>query len=533
MKKDSFVRGALILSLGMLVAKVLGATYRIGLPRLLGDEGVGLFNYAYPVYVVALVLSTAGIPIAISKLVAEKAARGDGRGALRVFRLSLLVLTVLGLVLSLAMFWTAGFVARFVVRDPRAYYPIVAVAPAIFFVSVMSAYRGFFQGLQYMTPTAVSQIVEQLVRVGTIFLLGFLLLPQGIEFAAAGGTFGAVTGGVVGLVYLVVVYLRGRDRLLGGLRMDETRGSENAYQVLARIIYLSVPISLAALVFPVIQNIDLFVVPGRLQSMGLSATEAAALYGELSGMAMPLVYMPTVFTTALAFSLVPAISEAMVLRREAVARSRAQTALRLTLFLSLPATVGLYLLSTEITTTLYANPHAGSSLAVVSPGLLFLAVQQTTSGILQGMGRVDIPFRNLVYGAVAKLVLTWVLVPVPGLGINGAALGTVAGFLIAAGLNITAVYGLLALPLELSGLVWKPAIAVLIMAVSVRGTYELTLAFTGSNTLSTLGAIGAGVVVYGLVLLLVGSLRTRDVEMFPRFGPRLARFLKAAGMLRE
>ena len=188
----SFLKGALILSVAGFFVKGIGFLNWIILSRVLGAEGIGLYQMAYPVYLLALSLSSAGLPVAISIVTAEKLARGDYRGAGRVFHVSLSVLTLTGLFLSLAV-WTGAqsLIELKLIRDPRAYYSILALAPAIFFVTLLSSFRGYLQGWQRMTPTAVSQVVEQLLRVATMLIFASLLLPQGIEYAAAGATLGA------------------------------------------------------------------------------------------------------------------------------------------------------------------------------------------------------------------------------------------------------------------------------------------------------------------------------------------------------
>src|SRR5579875_3788342 len=201
MRRASFLRGALILVAGSLASRGLGAVYRFILPSLMGGGeqaayGMGLFGMAYPIYTGILDLSAVGVPLAISKRVAENVARGQHGAATRVFRVAFGILAVVGLVFSGLLALVAKPYARYVTLDPNAAISILAIAPAIFFASLEIGYRGFFQGMQHMAPQSVSQVVEQLVRILTMFALAVLLLPHGIEYAAAGASFGAVTGAV-------------------------------------------------------------------------------------------------------------------------------------------------------------------------------------------------------------------------------------------------------------------------------------------------------------------------------------------------
>ena len=202
-KKDSFLKGAFILAAAGLVVKVLGAVYRIPLARLIKDEGMGLYQMAYPIYLILLSISTAGIPTAISKMVSEDVAIGRFKNAHRIFKVSMIVLTIIGLGLTVLLGFGANWLAVKIYKNPKAFYSILSISPAIFFVSIMSCFRGFFQGLQDMTPSAVSQIVEQIGRVIAVFILAYMLLPYGVEYAAAGAAFGPVAGSVMGLIVLI------------------------------------------------------------------------------------------------------------------------------------------------------------------------------------------------------------------------------------------------------------------------------------------------------------------------------------------
>ncbi len=310
MSKDTFLRGAFILTMAGIIVKIIGAANRILLSRLLGGEGIGLYQMAYPIYLLALSISSAGLPVAISIMVAEKNAIRDYIGAQRVFRISGVALTITGLAFSALLYVSAGWlVDTGLVRDPRAYWALIALSPAIFVVTIVSALRGYFQGLQQMTPTAVSQIMEQLVRVVTMIAFAVLLLPYGLEYAAAGATFGAAPGALAGLLVLLGYYYTDRHaRRRALLQQDTSLPCEQLSSILKRLIVLALPVSLANIMLPVVANIDLFIVPHRLAVAGYSVEESTELFGYLTGMATSLVNLPTILTASLAASLVPAVS---------------------------------------------------------------------------------------------------------------------------------------------------------------------------------------------------------------------------------
>lgn len=538
MKKDTFLKGALILALGSLASRALGGIYRFILPWIMGGgavgaEGMGLFNMAYPIYQITLSLSSVGVPLAVSKLVSEKVSQGDGRGALRIFRISLIILAAAGLLLSVLLALGGPLYAQAVIRVPSAALTITALAPAVLFVSLMSAYRGFFQGLQNMTPHAVSQVIEQVVRIATMFFLAAMLIGRGIEFAAAGATFGAVTGAVAGLVFLIYTFARHRASLGELSRLHPDGELESSRDIVVKIAGLAVPISLAAIVLPVMNMVDATLVPLRLQAAGYSTQQATVLYGDLSGYAVPFINLPAVFTSALAVSLVPAIAEAAALRSQGALLARTRAALRITFILTLPAMVGLYLLARQIPDMLWGRPEAGGPLAFMAAVALFLPVQQVSSGVLQGLGRPSIPMRNLLVGAILKLLLTWYLVAVPAWGVNGAALGTVLGFLIASSLNLTAVTSFLGPVVEVGDMVVKPVLAVAVMGVLVKASYGWVLTAVGSNSWATAVAIAIGALAYGIAILAIGGIKRRDLELLPRVGSRVSRLLARFGLLRD
>ncbi|EEG76626.1 putative polysaccharide biosynthesis protein [Dethiobacter alkaliphilus] len=537
MTKQSFLKGAAILTLAGISVRFVGAFFRIVLAMFIGDEGIGLFQMAYPVYSTLLAVSTAGVPIAISKLVAENLARGNYRGAYRTFRVALSILALSGFLISALLYLGAEYFAGFL-TDPLAYLPLVSISPAIFLVTVMSAYRGFFQGQQQMMPTAISQIAEQLGRVVIALLLVLFLLPMGLEYAAAGASFGAAAGAFCGLLILVVVWLRQKKQFMHRLKRQRVKDDENIRAIIYRIFALSVPITLGSLVMPLITLVDLSIVPQQLNAAGFDTIRARALYGQLTGMATPIIHIPTIITVALAISLVPAMSEALALRKNSLVRERSYLAVRMTLLLGIPSAVGLYLLAEPITVLLFDNAEAGQVLAVLSLGVVFLTLYQTTSAILQGLGRTMDPVITLFWGALIKTGLTWYLTASPQLHIRGAALATVIGFGIAAILNVQRVQRLADMPLRPVETLLKPLVASVGMAVAVLSIYsnfDLLHSFLSPSAAEkgvTLVAIIVGALAYAVLLFLLGGIRREDLLLLPKIGEPLVRLAEKFHLLR-
>jgi stage V sporulation protein B len=537
--KQSFVKGAAILTIAGFFARAAGALFRIALAALIGDGGVGLYQMSYPVYSIMLAVSTAGIPTAISKLVAENLTYGNYRGAYRIFTTAKIILFLSGFLFSLLLFAGAEYIVAVFGLDPRAVYSLAATSPAIFLVTLMSAYRGFFQGQQQMRPTAVSQVVEQIFRVIAAVILIVVLLPRGIAHAAAGASIGTAAGAFCGLFYLIIMWWRQKGSFLAIMRKQKSADQETALQIVRNIFALAIPITVGSLVMPLINLVDLSLVPRCLQLAGFSMERATALYGQLTGMATPLVHIPTIITLALAISLVPAVSEALALGRKRLLQEREYMAVRVTVLLGLPCVAGLYILAEPLCLLLYNNGKAGIVLAALAPGVIFLTLYQTTAAILQGLGRSIDPVVALFWGALVKIGLTRVLTAHPFLHIRGAALATVLGFATAALLNVSRIQSLTAMPLRPLETIVKPLLATAVMGTGIFYLYPFLESlflpyFQGrAGDIAVLLSVAFGAVFYLLFLLLLGGIRRSDLLIIPGAGQFLVRVAEKFHLLRS
>lgn len=505
MTRQRLYKGTIILALAGFLTKLIGAVYRIPLARLLGAEGMGLYQMAYPVYTMLLALSAGGIPVAISILVADELSRKDRLGANRVLSTALILMSLVGAAFSFAVYRGASFFANHILHEPRAYFAMVAIAPAVFFASLSSAFRGYFQGFQEMRPTAVSQIIEQLVRVSTVLILVYYLLPRGLEIAAAGAAFGAVTGGVASLGFLYLVFRKWK--FTGGAVFSFPKGSVSQGR---RLVQIAIPLSLGGIVLPLMQVVDASIVPLRLQVAGLSPAQATEQFGQLAGMAMTLINLPAILTVALATSMVPAVYEAYILANHSLLQSRIRAAFRITALLMIPAAVGLWVLATPISVLLYDLPEVGSPIRFLAPGVIVFGFYQVCAGVLQGLGKTYLPAIHLLVGVLVKSYLSYWLVTWPFLGINGAAMATVTGFGVALWLNYRALTKLTGFQASWS-FVGKPALAVLVMAGAVYGMYAGWEPSLGNN-ITTLAAVVVGAITYMAGLLILGAVEAGDLK---------------------
>lgn len=501
---------------------------------MLGGEGIGLYQMAFPIYLLALSVSSAGVPVAISIITAEKVALKDILGAKRIFRISLALMALTGMIFSLVTYFGAGFLIEYrFIRDPRAYYSVAALAPAIFFVTILASSRGYLQGWQRMTPTAVSQIAEQIFRVVTMILFANLFLPQGLEFAAAGASLGACAGAVAGVIILIYYHWQ--------LEKDIEREysdhivamkPEPSMKIIKRIFALALPVSASSIMLPIVAVLDLMIVPARLEVAGCSVSQATELFGYLTGMAVPLVNLATVLTASLAVSIVPAISEAKALGDKVRSFQQTAAAMRISNLISFPAFIIVFVLDTPISALIYNATAAGPTVRVLSTSIVLLGIHQVTTGVLQGLGHTSVPVINMIIAAAAKVVLNWILTAQPELGILGSAWATVADFGIGAVLNMYFLHKYIGYKLEMKQLV-KTVFATCLMGLTLHLVYQYIMIYMPINSVATIGSILIGSSVYIVVLMLIGGISERDVERVPMIGSVLIKLLRRFGVFKK
>lgn len=548
MRKRSFIEGAALLAFAGLLAKVMGAIFRIPLTYIIGAEGMGLYQMAYPIYSFLLIISSAGLPVAISKMVSERMAHGDYQGAHRIFSISLALLACLGLFTSVVLMAFSGTVSA-ALGNPKSVYSMLAIAPALFFVSLLSAFRGYFQGMQMMGPTALSQIVEQSGKLFMGLFLAWLLAGRGVEFGAAGAILGVTLGEIAALALLLGIYRRekkslGKDAAGRALKGNAEAGDGGSRRDIIRgLVGIAVPVTVGASLMPLVGLIDSAMVVNRLMSIGESGTgtlytveEATRLYGLLTAYANPLINFPAVLTMALAMSIVPSISESLALGHGKEVAHKAAVAIRLTLILGLPAGIGMSVLAHPIIRLLYRALDdgqaalAGNLLSVLSFGVVFLTLVQALTGILQGINRAAVPVKNLAIGALFKVFTTYTLMGIPRINVMGAAVGTVVCYAVASLLDFSAVIRYTGAYISFTDFVIKPMLAAGIMATVVSLCHDLLEGIAGL-TIGTMLTIITGILVYGLALLAMGTIKESDFRYFPG-GNRLGRMLYQLRILR-
>ena len=521
-KHGTFTRGAALLGGVGLLCSALGSVYRILLASSISADGMAYYQIAYPIYSLLTVIATAGLPTAISKRVSECVAQGDYRNAQYFFQVAFGLLATVGCVAMVAVAALAGPIA--VAQGiPGGRLPVLAIAPSLLLISLVSAYRGYFQGLQRMQPTAVSQVVEEVVKFAVGYALAVLWMQRGSMWAAVGALIGIPVSELCALLYMAIRYNRERPQLRGLIRQSPRVQRYAPRRAMRRELWrLALPITIGASVLPLITLLDNVMVINVLKSIGFSQQIAQTRFGLLTGMVSPVVYVPMAVASALQMSLVPTISASAVLQRPHEVEQNAAVGIKLSVLLALPCAAGLWMLGPPLLQTLFPSAlmEADNLLAAtgliraMSIGLMFLIVAQTATGILQGIGFADVPVKNLCKGAVVKVVVSYICLRMPGVNVVGAGVGTACCFAFAALANLRRCYRIIGMRVELKRTLVRPALATGVMSGTVYGVYVLVRnAWTvgGGVLLATL----VGIAVYTLCMLRFGVIGSEECRLLP------------------
>jgi len=544
LKRQSFLLSVLIVLFSQVAVKLLGMVYRLVITNMegFGDLGNGYLNAGYQIYVVLLAISSVGIPNAISKLVSERAALGDLRGAHRIFKTALMLFAGIGLACTAALYFGADFLATSVIRMSGTAHTLRALAPAIFFVCVASVIRGYFVGLGNVNATSTSQVLEQVFKCVLTILFVLMLVGQAPEFMAAGANFAATVSTLLCLIYLIYFYYRNRSGILDDMAaahlQEDAEPLGRGRSIIKKILWLSIPISLSSIITSVARVIDTATIAHGIADAfangipGIAGIPTAAMLEEeavrLSGMLAKsdvLINLPLAMNVAFATVLVPTIARAMARKEPEEACKRVSFSLVTSMLLVMPCAMGFIALGGPIFRLLYPNASEGAYLLQITAiALIFMALDQTINGALQGLGKVTVPAIALLCGAVVKIIVNNILIRIPSVNITGAAIGTVVCHAIAFTVCFTVLRRSLRFRLPLGKFLVKPLIASGVMGVCARGCYELLMLLTASNTVSTLLAIGVAVVVYGVAVLLLKVLTLDEIRELPK-GQLIARVL--------
>jgi len=535
MRNQSMARGFAVLSAAGIITKVMSLLYIPFFIAIIGEEGYGIYAAALQVYVFIYVIGNSGIPVAISKSVSELTATDNYKDAYRVFKIARSYLFIIGLLLSLIMFFTAGPISA-ALHYKKSKLAIAAISPTILLTTLMSAYRGYFQGRGNMVPTAVSQIIEQIVNMIFTVVFAMILINVSIEAACAGGTIGTSLGALAAMVILIISFRRNKDSIIPE-EYRKVKVKRYTYKQLAfKIVNYSIPITVCVGMQYAGNLIDLWNTKSRLLAAGFSDEVATAMYGYLTKY-QQLMNAPISIVSALASAVLPAITAAVAINDKKEVRFRMNHAFKLCFMVVIPSTVAFTILSDELFKLLKYGQ--GSFLLLYgSSVLIFMSVVQIQTSVLQGAGKLYKVTANLMLGIFAKIILNYILIGIPQINIMGNIIGSIVGYTIPVILNQREIRASTGIKVRLVRHVIMPLISCVPMAISVLIIYKVTyfiFGFLGSDYLSNAIAFIAsaltGVAVYFYSMLYTGGIDEKDMEMIPskirRFIPMSSASAKA------
>ncbi len=530
MKESSSNRGFLILSAAGIITKIISVFYIPLLQRIIGLSGYGIYQNCYEVFLFAYAVTNLGTQPAIAKVVAEYTARERPEDAVRTLRISRSLLALISGIISIGLMAGAFLIGKGI-KNPDAAYGILMLAPSIFVTTILSSYRGYFQGRNSMTAIAVSQVVEQIINIGVSLLCAYLLIKISIPYGAAGGTIGTSVGALLALGYIIVAFRR-EDFEEDACR-SQVKKKIRSKRIIRKLIKYGLPITLSSGLQNFGSLVDMINVNARLAYAGFSMEKSQELYGVL-GRYKTLLNVPLIIITALGATVLPAVSAAVAVKNRKEVRQKTSFAFRMVFLITIPAAVGLSCLSKEIFVLLYGSEEGYNLMMIGAIVLVFMAVAQIQTVLLQSMNKLYYVLTTFIIGLVFKIGANFILVGMPKINIMGVVAGNFLWFFIPCILNISALRKVLKVRINLIKNAFKPLIASIAMALVIyfaKKPIDIILDLLNYNYIlylvTTIILIVLGALVYVYVLSLINGLKKKDMDSIsPRIYRMLPRFIR-------
>ncbi|GAA3408267.1 stage V sporulation protein B [Paenibacillus hodogayensis] len=513
MKKQSFIHGTMILLAAGIVNRILGFVPRIALPRVIGPEGVGLYQLGYPFMIVVITIISGGIPLAVAKLVAEADSEGDEKRIRSILRASLAITGLLAVFFTVFCIWAAPWITSRLLTDSRVIHTFLSMCPILPIVAVSAVYRGYFQGRQNMTPTAVSQVVETLVRIVAMLVFASLLLPYGLEWAAAGAMIGVVVGELFGMLVLLFSVRQSRPAAGRGPSDRKPVGKPGIFRP-RELLAIAIPVTGSKLVGSASYLLESILTAQSLAVAGVATALATAQYGVLQGMIIPVLLLPGALTYSLSVSLVPTLSEAAARNDMRTIHKRLHQSLRLALVTGAPFAVIMFVLAEPLCFYLYGNAEIAKMLKMMAPVAIFLYFQGPLQAALQALDRPGSALMNTFVGAVVKLVLIVCLASRPQWGILGAVVAINANMALVTLLHWHSMSRLLQFRMRAVHFMKTALASALMGAVCYAG---MNLIWTQEPLIRFIGAVLSGSLVYLACIFALKLVDRSDMTRIPGF----------------
>ena len=534
-KSNKIIGGVVILTVANIIVKIIGFAYKIPLLGILGENGMAYYNAAYQIYTWFYTLSTAGLPLAVAKLVAWSRSEGKPKQVSKTLTIALSIFGVVGLIGSMIMLLFAKPLSAFQ-NNPDACASIMMLAPTLFFICLTSALRGYFQGYGKMMPTAISEVIEAASKLSLGIVLALYAQSRGLSLAyqAAYAIFGVSMGAVLSTLYLFIAkkFFKSSEDTVIEVKSEQTLGN---YSIAKNLLNITIPISLSSSVMSVASLIDSFVMIGALKSIGLESNIAEGIFGNYTTQCVTMYNLPTVLVMPIAVGIVPYLTERLQKNDRQGFRSIAESAMKITNVIAFPCALGLSSLSYPILKMIFHNDtdRIAPMLSVLSIAVIFVGIVTVTNVILQTHNKQYMTLISIGCGTATKLICSLVLTGVGGretLGVLGTPTSTVVCYFVASMMNIIFVIKYTGVAPKFASVFFKPFISALSCAVCASIVYNLTLNILGL-TLSTFFAIVAAAIVYFIAIFVVGVITRDDVYLLPK-GKKIASLLGKLYLLR-
>lgn len=528
-RKESFMQGVVTIMFSQIAIKVLGLIYTLYLTNRdgFGDAGNAIYASGYQIYALLLTISSIGVPNAISKLVAERLAIGDNRGANKIFKVALATFGCIGAVGTMLLFFGAHTIAYSWLQIPESELTLIALSPAIFFVSISSVFRGYFNGRRSLKTTARAQTLEQIFKtVLTIIIVEIVahITSTSTELMAAGATIATTIATFSSFAYLFIYYRIRRREIGNEIQQSINYKYENVKTIIRRILMVSIPLTLSSIMTSFNKNIDSFTVK-RILSTYMASDTAQTLYGQLAGKVDTLTNLPLAINIAFATALVPAISSAKAKNDKETATKRTSFSLLTSMLIGFPCVIGMIIFAQPILNLLYPNANEGALLLqLISISVIFSILDQTINGALQGFGKVIVPAIALGVGCIVKLILNLILLRIPTLNVYGAAIGSIACHAVAFTIVFNVLKKYVKLDLPFRKFVLKPALATAIMGVCSYTIFLVLNSIIPGNKATIISMLSA-VAIYLMSVIALKIYNKEDIYMLPK-GQKIYEFLE-------
>lgn len=540
-KQEGFLQGILALIFSQVLIKLLGLVYKLYLTNKegFGDEGNAIYSSGFQIYALLLTLSSIGVPNAVAKLVSERTSIGDNRGAHKIFKIAFITFGFIGFLGTLVLFFGAKYIANVLLQIPEAELSLISLSPSIFFVSVISVIRGYFNGKQTMKATANSQTIEQFFKTAfTVILVEIIAITSGIntKIMAAGANFATTLATIASFIYLYKYYKSRKSEIAYEVKTSVNYKSDRVIHILKNILLVSIPMSLSSVLTSINKNVDSMTVVRGLKHY-LSDQEAKIQYGILSGKVDTLITLPLSFNIAFATALVPALSSLIAKNDMKTGKKRISFSLLVTMLIGLPCTIGIIIFAKPILLLLFPNASSGETIfKIAAVSIIFTALEQTINGALQGIGKAFVPAFALSFGVIIKIILNLILVSIPPKnciigGAAGAAFATTVCHIIAFFIGFRILRKSIKLNLNFTKFIVKPIIATLMMGICSFGIYNY-LSGIIIEKMSIIISLAVAIVIYCLAIISLKVFDKEELQMVP-YGTKIYLFLEKIGLYKS